>query len=91
MADLVLATLARIGALSIVVMLAVLLTVLAYAAWPSIRAFGMSFLYTSQWRPNELTSPARDAAGKVVRAHRARGGVGLSFWQQSAQLSWAGC
>lgn len=65
-ADFVLANLARMGALSIMVMLVVLLSVLAYAAWPSIRAFGVSFLYTSQWRPNELTAPAHDAAGKVL-------------------------
>ncbi|HEX4412477.1 MAG TPA: hypothetical protein VH107_02540, partial [Lacipirellulaceae bacterium] len=64
--DFVLATLARMGALSIMVMLVVLLSVLAYAAWPSIREFGVSFLYTSQWRPNELTVPAHDAAGKVL-------------------------
>jgi phosphate transport system permease protein len=65
-ADLVLATLARLGAFSIVVMLVMLLSVLTYAAWPSIRTFGFSFLYTSQWRPNELTVPARDAAGHVL-------------------------
>jgi phosphate transport system permease protein len=65
-ADLVLATLARMGALSILVMLVVLLSVLAYAAWPSIRTFGISFLYTSQWRPNELTVPVKDAAGHVL-------------------------
>ena len=47
-------------------MLVVLLSVLTYAAWPSIRTFGLGFLYTSQWRPNELSVPAHDAAGKVI-------------------------
>ncbi len=64
--DAVMAFLARLGALSVTAMLVVLLAVLAYAAWPSIRTFGASFLYTTQWRPNELSVPARDAAGKAI-------------------------
>ncbi len=56
----------RLGAVSIIVMLVVLLSVLSYAAWPSIETFGWSFLFTSQWRPNELNVPARDAAGHVI-------------------------
>jgi len=67
--DMVLATLARLGAVSVIAMLVVLLTVLAYAAWPSIRTFGIGFLYTSQWRPNELSVPARDDAGRVLMEH----------------------
>src|SRR5262249_10594811 len=43
-----------------------LLCVLAYGGWPSMKTFGWKFLFTSQWRPNELTAPALDAAGKVV-------------------------
>ena len=39
---------------------------LTYAAWPSIHTFGWQFLVTSQWRPNELTVPAHDAAGHVI-------------------------
>jgi phosphate transport system permease protein len=64
--DMVLASLSRFGALTILVMLIVLLTVLAYAAWPSIHTFGLKFLFTSEWRPNELSAPARDAAGHAI-------------------------
>jgi phosphate transport system permease protein len=64
--DMVLTGLARLGAISVIMMLVVLLSVLVYAAWPSIRTFGIGFLYTSQWRPNELSVPAHDAAGKVI-------------------------
>jgi len=64
--DMVLATLSRMGAVTILLMLIMLLAVLAYAAVPSMRTFGIKFLFTSDWRPNELTVPARDAAGKVL-------------------------
>lgn len=64
--DMMMALFARLGALSVTAMLVILLAVLAYAAWPSIRTFGASFLYTTQWRPNELSVPARDAAGKPI-------------------------
>jgi len=64
--DAIMAGLSQLGALSIITMLVVLLTVLTYAAWPSIETFGWKFLVTSQWRPNELNVPARDAAGHVV-------------------------
>lgn len=67
--DMVLASLSRFGALSIIMMLVVLLAVLAYAAWPSVHAFGWKFLFTSVWRPNELSAPARDAAGNVAIEH----------------------
>jgi phosphate transport system permease protein len=56
----------RLGALSIITMLVVLLAALIYAAWPSVEAFGWRFLVTSQWRPNELNVPAHDAAGHVI-------------------------
>ena len=59
--DTVMAVLSRLGAVSIIAMLVVLLAVLTYAAWPSIKTFGWSFLVTSQWRPNELTVPVHDA------------------------------
>src|SRR5438552_2699871 len=64
--DAVMAGLSQVGALSIVAMLLALLSVLAYAAWPSIETFGWKFLVTSQWRPNELNVPSRDAAGNVI-------------------------
>src|SRR3954468_1584229 len=62
--DRVMIGLARLGAVTLLMMLVLLLAVLMYAAWPSIRTFGLKFLYTSDWRPNEL--PARDAAGHVI-------------------------
>src|SRR3954463_7629470 len=62
--DRVMIGLARLGAVTLLMMLVLLLAVLMYAAWPSIRTFGLKFLYTSDWRPNEI--PARDAAGHVI-------------------------
>jgi phosphate transport system permease protein len=64
--DLIMAALARLGAAGVIAMLAVLLIVLTFAAWPSIHAFGLKFLVTSQWRPNELSVPLKDEAGKLV-------------------------
>jgi len=64
--DAILVGFSRLGALSIIAMLVVLLGVLTFAAWPSIETFGWKFLFTSQWRPNELSVPVHDAAGKVV-------------------------
>lgn len=64
--DSVMAGLSQLAALTIFVMLFALLAVLTYAAWPSISTFGWKFLFTSQWRPNELSAPALDASGKVV-------------------------
>ena len=64
--DVVMAGLARLGAVGIIAMLVVLLGVLAFAAWPSIQTFGWKFLVTSEWRPNEVSAPLKDAAGKVV-------------------------
>ncbi len=64
--DAILAACSQIGAFSIVAMLVVLLSVLTYAAWPSMQTYGWKFLVTSQWRPNELNVPARDAAGRVM-------------------------
>ena len=55
--DRVMVGLARLGAVCLIVMLVVLLTVLSYTAWPSIKTFGWHFLFTSQWRPNELSVP----------------------------------
>src|SRR5262249_19991372 len=64
--DGVLVGLARVGVVGLISMLAILLAVLFYAAWLSIHTFGGHFLVTSQWRPNELSAPVRDAAGHVV-------------------------
>jgi phosphate transport system permease protein len=62
--DRVMVGLARLGAVALLMMLVLLLAVLMYAAWPSVRTFGLQFLYTSYWRPNEI--PARDAAGHLI-------------------------
>jgi phosphate transport system permease protein len=64
--DVLMAGLARSGALSVIGMFVVLLVVLTYAAWPSIREFGWEFPLTSQWRPNELQVPERDADGNII-------------------------
>lgn len=64
--DRVMLGLARIGAISLIAMLVVLLAVLFAAAWPSIKTFGWHFPFGTQWRPNELEVPARDAAGHVI-------------------------
>ena len=64
--DRVMVGLARLGALCLISMLVLLLIVLVYSAWLSIHTFGFRFLATSQWRPNELAVPARDAAGQVI-------------------------
>src|SRR3954447_7562190 len=62
--DRVMVGFARLGAVTLLAMLVLLLAVLMYAAWPSIRTFGLQFLYTSHWRANEI--PARDAAGHII-------------------------
>lgn len=64
--DSVMAGLARLGAVSILLMLAALITVLAYSAWPSITHYGAEFLISSEWRPNELEVPVKDARGHIV-------------------------
>jgi phosphate transport system permease protein len=64
--DSVLAGLSRLGAVNIIALLGTLLFVLAYSAWPSIKTFGWGFLVSSEWRPNELSVPAKDADGNVV-------------------------
>lgn len=64
--DLILATLARAAGVFILLMLVALLVVLFYAARQSIREFGLHFFTTTEWRPNELTRPQRDAHGKIM-------------------------
>jgi phosphate transport system permease protein len=65
-ADSVLQIASLCGAICILLMLASLLAVLTYAAVPSIRAYGFGFLFSSDWRPNELEQPKRGPDGKVV-------------------------
>ena len=64
--DAVLKYVSLASALGVLVMLGALLTVLTMAAWPGIRAFGPSFLTSSEWRTNELRQPQRDADGGLV-------------------------
>jgi phosphate transport system permease protein len=56
----------RASAAVVVLMLASLLIVLVHAAWPAIRQFGLGFLFSSEWRVNEVERPLRDGAGHVV-------------------------
>jgi phosphate transport system permease protein len=65
-ADAILASLARAGAVAVILILVILLGALAVGAWPSIERFGARFLVTSDWRPNELNVPLRNAHGGVV-------------------------
>lgn len=65
-ADNILLFLTRSSAVTIVLMLAALVVVLLIAAIPSFRQFGAGFLFSSQWRANELVRPALDAAGHVI-------------------------
>jgi phosphate transport system permease protein len=56
----------RASVLVVLGMLLSLLLVLTHSAWPAAKTFGLSFLVSSEWRPNEVERPLRDAAGKVV-------------------------
>lgn len=65
-ADLVLGVLTRGAAGVIVLLLAALIGVLAYSAWPSIREFGVGFVTGSEWRANALERPVLGPDGKVL-------------------------
>ncbi len=56
-ADAVLGFFVRMSAAIILLMMAALVIVLVNAAIPSVRMFGVKFLVTSSWRPNERTIP----------------------------------
>jgi phosphate transport system permease protein len=64
-ADLILRLLTGGAAALILLMLAGLIVVLAHAAMPSIKAYGWGFITSTQWRPNEIERPVRDANGKL--------------------------
>ncbi len=64
--DLILRVLTSGAAIIVLLMLGSLVAVLAYAAVPSIKAFGFKFLVSSEWRPNELEVPKHDANGEPV-------------------------
>src|SRR5262245_15046822 len=58
--------LTRLSALAILLMLGALFLVLAFSALPAVRQYGFPFLTRSDWRPNELEVPKRDARGKLI-------------------------
>jgi phosphate transport system permease protein len=62
----VLGVLTRGSAIGVIALLVALVAVLSYSAAPSLRAFGPSFLVTSEWRPNEIERPKLGPTGKVV-------------------------
>jgi phosphate transport system permease protein len=64
--DAILAALTRASAVVVLLMLASLVAVLAYASVPALRAFGLSFVTSSDWRPNELEQPQLGPDGKVL-------------------------
>lgn len=61
-----LGALARLGAASILLMLAALVVVLFTSALPSLRQFGAGFFVSSEWRVNELQRPQIGPDGQVV-------------------------
>jgi phosphate transport system permease protein len=65
--DLILGVLVRGAALTVLLMLASLVVVLFYSAMPSIKTFGVKFLVTSVWRPNEREVQRRDVSGNIMR------------------------
>jgi len=50
----------------ILLMLVAPLAVLLWQAMPAVRAYGLSFLVSSQWRANEIEQPKRAADGSVL-------------------------
>ncbi len=59
-------SLTRDGAMVILLMLAALVGVLFHASIPSFKAFGVGFLISREWRPNELEQPMVGSDGSVV-------------------------
>ena len=67
-ADGVLRFITSASAVTILLMLAALVIVLTIAALPTIKAYRLSFLASTAWRPNELEVPHRDpVTHKLVR------------------------
>ncbi len=64
--DVILGALARTAAVGVLLMMALLLGVLVYAAWPAFREFGLGFLFDTEWRVNALEVPLIGPDGKVV-------------------------
>ena len=58
---------AAIGAAGVVLLMLVsLLIVLFHASWPAWKEYGTQLVTSTEWRPNELEVPQRNAAGKIV-------------------------
>ncbi len=57
---------ARGSGVLILLMLAALLFVLVRASVPAMQTFGVGFLVTTEWRPNEREVPARGPDGRVI-------------------------
>ena len=76
--DAVLRWAARGSAFAVLLMLAVLVSVLAKSAAPSIQQYGANFLVASEWRPNELERPLREVSryqdGRTARQPPQRAG-----------------
>jgi phosphate transport system permease protein len=54
------------SAVVVIVMLGALVAVMTIASLPTIKEFGWKFLVGSDWRPNTLEAPKKDASGNVV-------------------------
>jgi phosphate transport system permease protein len=65
--DVVLHSLTRACACGILVMLVALVIVLFFASVPTIQQFGSHFLYSQDWRYNQIQVPKRDANGDIVQ------------------------
>ena len=58
--------LTRLGAITVLLMLAALVIVLVNAAAPTFKTFGLSFITGSEWRPNEREVDRRTPDGKLI-------------------------
>jgi phosphate transport system permease protein len=65
-ADAILFFLVHASAIMVLVMMAALVLVLARAALPSVRQFGLKFFTSSSWQPNEREVIKRNAAGRML-------------------------
>lgn len=63
--DKITAFVCRMSAISVLLMLLALCWVLIDASMLSIKTFGFDFLWTTEWRANELEVPRKDSAGKI--------------------------
>lgn len=64
--DAVLRYVTAASAVTVLLMLAALVVVLTIAAMPSIKEYGLKFLVSTDWRPNELEVPRRDPVTKKL-------------------------